>query len=177
MAHLLQAHLSFLPHRDAAAARRLRDRLADVIAWRTAPPLPPASWGWELARGPAIHRLRQRIRQELIGPASVCAVLIGPDSAHSAELDWVLSACLGPGPGHSARGIVGVLSPDLERPGPGEYDPDVLPGRLWDAVVCGRAWLVEAESGIHAQVAAFQAAHYSRVLPAEAHEQCFGIPA
>lgn len=83
---------------------------------------------------------RQRIRDEYLRNTSVTIVLVGARTWQRKHVDWEIGSSIRHTQYNSRSGLLGILLPSY--PGfPKHYDPQTIPPRLYDNIVCGYATL------------------------------------
>lgn len=82
--------------------------------------------------GIATETIRRRIRDEFLRDSSVTVVLIGSQTWQRKHVDWEIYSSLRDTQFNPRSGLVGILLPTCPRPGPGKFDPFVVPPRLYD---------------------------------------------
>ena len=80
----------------------------------------------------ATETIRQKIRDDFIADATVTVVLIGPCTWQRKHVDWEIGSSLRATPRNPRCGLLGLFLPNHPAFGKRQYDPQLIPPRLYD---------------------------------------------
>jgi len=84
-------------------------------------------------------RIRQIIRDRYLRNSTVTIVLVGTQTWQRKHIDWEIGSSIRDTQYNSRSGLLGILLPPHPSYGTKFYDPNTIPPRLHDNIVCGFA--------------------------------------
>lgn len=94
-------------------------------------------------------RVRQIIRDDFIKDATVTIVLIGSETWSRKHVDWEIAASIRNTKNNSRTGLVGIYLPTNPDYRKNEYDPHIIPPRLYDNHKCKFAKLYDWKEDVN----------------------------
>ena len=90
-----------------------------------------------------VETVRQKIRDEYLQNSTVTVVLIGTKTWQRKHEDWEIAGSIRDTKLNSRSGLIGIFLPTHSDYGRNEYNPYIIPPRLYRNVKCGFAKLYD----------------------------------